>query len=111
PSRFSYSWMRNAQQLRRLVLPEHLRQAAAPVVIDRFVFVEVDVDEAQQLDEAAWVSELAAREPGIAGMVGSLPLERGPAIEPDLSQLCKHKTLRAVRRLIQNQSDPDFCIR
>jgi predicted TIM-barrel fold metal-dependent hydrolase len=44
PSRLGYSWMNNAPQLKRVVLPEHLTEAAAPVRIDQFVFVEVDVD-------------------------------------------------------------------
>jgi L-fuconolactonase len=110
PSRLSYSWMRKAPQLRRLVLPEHLTAAAAPTIIDQFVFVEVDVDEGQQFEEAKWVSELAADEPRIAGMVGALPLERGPSIERDLERLCQLKPLRAVRRVIQSQPDPDFCI-
>ncbi len=111
PERLGYGWTRNAPQLDRTVLPEHLSKAADPVRIDQFVFVEVDVDEGQYLDEAAWVSELAEREPRLKGMVAALPLERGAEIEGDLDRLCQHKTLRGIRRLIQNQPDPDFCIR
>jgi L-fuconolactonase len=43
-------------------------------------------------------------------MVAALPLERGAAIEADLDRLRQHKILRGIRRLIQNQPDPDFCI-
>lgn len=110
PERLGYSWTVNALQLGRLVLPEHLTEAAAPVRIDQFVFVEVDVDPGQHLAEAAWVAEEATRDPRLKGMVAALPLERGAAVEDDLEQLCKHKILRAIRRLIQNQPDPDFCI-
>jgi L-fuconolactonase len=111
PERLGYGWTRNAPQLDRLVLPEHLTAAAEPVRIEQFVFVEVDVDEGQYLDEAAWVAEQAQRDPRLKGMVAALPLERGAAIEGDLDRLCQHKILRAVRRLIQTQPDPDFCIR
>ena len=111
PERLSYSWTRNVPELNRLVLLEHLSQAAAPVRIDQFVFVEADVDEGQQLDEAAWVAEQAQHDPRLRGMVAALPLERGAAIEGDLDRLCQHKILRAIRRLIQNQPDPDFCVR
>ena len=38
-----------------LVLPSDLTAAAGPVEIEQFVFVEVDVDFPQHLDEAAWV--------------------------------------------------------
>ncbi len=79
--------------------------------IDRFVFVEVDVDLPQHLDEAAWIDGIAQNDKRLAGMVAALPLERGKAIKPELDRLRQNKSLRAVRRLIQTQSDPDFCIK
>jgi L-fuconolactonase len=111
PKRFCYAWTRNAPSLNRQVLPEHLTKAAAPVEIDQFVFVEVDVDFPQHLAEAEWIASLARSDPRLKGMVAALPLERGAAIAGELDQLRQHKILRGVRRLIQNQPDPDFCIR
>jgi len=111
PKRFAYSWTRNAPSLNRQVLPDDLTRAAAPVKIEQFVFVEVDVDVPQHLDEASWVGELARSDPRLTGMVAALPLERGEAIEPELEQLAQHKILKAIRRLIQNQPDPGFCVR
>jgi L-fuconolactonase len=111
PKRFSYAWMKNAPQLSRLVLPEHLTEAAKPVEVDQFVFVEVDVDMPQHLDEAKWVASLAKKDPRLKGMVAALPLEKGVKVAPDLEKLRKYPILRAVRRLIQNQPDPDFCIK
>ena len=111
PQRFGYAWTRNAPSLNRQVLPEHLTRAAAPTRIDEFVFVEVDVDFPQHLAEAEWIASLAKSDPRLRGMVAALPLERGRDIAGELDQLRRHKILRGVRRLIQNQSDPDFCIR
>jgi L-fuconolactonase len=111
PKRFGYAWTRNAPSLNRQVLPEHLTQAAAPVKIDKFVFVEVDVDYPQHVAEAAWIESLAQSDPRLCGMVAALPLEQGKAAQPDLDKLCMNKRLRGIRRLIQNQADPDFCIR
>ena len=111
PKRFGYAWTKNAPSLNRQVLPQHLYQAAEPVKVDRFVFVEVDVDLPQHLAEAEWVAELARSDTRLAGMVAALPLERGKAIEVELDALRKHTVLRGVRRLIQNQADPEFCIR
>jgi L-fuconolactonase len=111
PGRLSYAWTKNAPPLNRRVLPDDLMAAAAPVAIDRFVFVEVDVDMPRYLDEAAWVDKLAAADLRIGGMVAALPLERGAAISGDLETLRRHKALRGVRRLIQNQPDPEFCLR
>jgi L-fuconolactonase len=110
PNRFGYAWTKGQPSLNRQVLPADLTRAAAPVEIDQFVFVEVDVDFPQHLDEAAWVAEQAEGDRRLTGMVAALPLERGQAIEADLEQLCRHKILRGIRRLIQTQPDPQFCL-
>jgi predicted TIM-barrel fold metal-dependent hydrolase len=110
PQRFGYAWTKNAPSLKREVLPKHLFAAASPVKIDQFVFVEVDVDFPQHVAEAEWVDGLAKVEPRLKGQVASLPIERGTAIKPELDRLRALKTLRAIRRLIQNQPNPDFCI-
>lgn len=111
PARFGYAWTAGAPVLKRQELPANLFEVAKPVQIDRFVFVEVDVDFPQHLAEAAWVADLARAEPRLKGMVAALPLERGKAIKGELDQLRQHKILKSIRRLIQNQPDPDFCIR
>jgi len=110
PTRFGYAWTKHAPSLNRRVLADDLMKAAAPVKIEKLVFVEVDVDLPQHLDEAKWIDGMAAADKRIAGMVAALPLERGKAIEGELDQLRKNKVLRGIRRLIQNQADPDFCI-
>ncbi len=111
PKRFGYAWTKNAPSLNRTVLPEHLTKAAAPVQVDQIVFVEVDVDLPQHVDEAAWVQSLSQADPRVKGVVAALPLERGKAAKAELDQLRQNKNLRGIRRLIQNQADPDFCIR
>jgi L-fuconolactonase len=111
PNRFGYGWTKAAPSLARPVLPQHLTDAAKNVKIDKYVFVEVDVDFPQHLEEAAWVASLAGGDKRLAGMVAALPLERGKAIEPELDRLRQHKLLRGIRRLIQTQPDPDFCIK
>ena len=110
PGRFGYAWTKGNPVLHRQVLPADLTQAAAPVEIEQFVFVEVDVDFPQHLDEAAWVAEQDAGDRRLSGMVAALPLERGAAIEAELEQLCRHRILRGIRRLIQTQADPEFCL-
>ena len=108
---FGYGWTKNLPSLAREVLPQHLTKAAEPVKIEQFVFVEVDVDYPQHLAEAAWVTKLAKSDQRLTGMVAALPLEKGRSIETELEELKKHMPLRGVRRLIQTQPDPDFCVR
>lgn len=110
PKRFGYAWTANAPSLNRTVLPAEFFEAAAPVKIEKFVFVEVDVDLPQHVAEAEWIDGLALSEPKLAGMVAALPLEQGKAVAGDLEKIARLKAARGIRRLIQNQADPDFCI-
>jgi L-fuconolactonase len=111
PKKFGYAWMKDAPPLNRQVLPIDFTRATGPVNVDHFVFVEVDVDFPQHLREANWVAGLATSDKRLTGMVASLPLERGKAIEPEIHELRRHTILRGIRRLIQNQPDPEFCVR
>ncbi|HYC24626.1 MAG TPA: amidohydrolase family protein [Roseiarcus sp.] len=109
--RFGYSWAANAPKLKRDWTPDDLQSCAKPYTIEGFVFVEVDVDMPQYLDEAVWVQALAERDNRLKGAVACLPLERGKAIEPEIARLASLPVMRGVRRLIQNQPDPDYVLR
>jgi L-fuconolactonase len=109
--RFGYSWAAGAPKLKRDWTPDDLQGCAKPYTIEGFVFVEVDVDMPQYLDEAVWVQALAERDNRLKGAVACLPLERGKAIEPEIARLASLPVMRGVRRLIQNQPDPDYVLR
>ena len=109
--RFGYAWSSGAPKLKRDWTADDLAASAKPYTIEGFVFVEVDVDMPQYLDEADWVDSLAARDKRILGAVVCLPLERGKAIEPEIARVAGLRRTRGVRRLIQNQSDPEFVLK
>jgi predicted TIM-barrel fold metal-dependent hydrolase len=110
-TRFRYSWAAGAPALARDWRLDDLARAAKPFEIEGIVFVEVDVDMPQYLDEANWVDETARIEKRLMGAVVCLPLERGAAIEPEMARIAGLKTTRGVRRLLQNQTDPEFMLR
>jgi L-fuconolactonase len=109
--RFGYAWAAGAPQLKRDWTVNDLANAAKPYEIEGLVFVEVDVDMPQYLDEAEWVDGLARLDPRVMGAVVCLPLEKGPAVEPEMARVAKLKSARGVRRLIQNQPDPEFVLK
>ncbi len=109
--RFGYAWSQGAPALKRDWTPDDLAAAARPYEIEGFVFVEVDVDMPQYLDEADWVDGLARRDRRLLGAVACLPLERGAAIEPEMARIAKLPAIRGVRRLIQNQPDPEYVLK
>ncbi len=108
--RFGYAWSNGAPALRRDWTPDDLARSVKPYEIEGFVFVEVDVDIPQYLDEAEWVDSLARQDHRVLGAVVCLPLEQGRAIEPEIERVAKLPTVRGVRRLIQNQRDPEFVL-
>ena len=89
--RFAYSWAKDAPALKRDWTPDDLASRAKPFELEGFVFVEVDVDMPQYLDEAEWVDGLAEHDRRVLGAVVSLPLERGAAIEPEMARVAKLK--------------------
>ncbi len=109
--RFRYSWAAGAPKLGRDWTIADLTARAAPYVIENMAFAEVDVDMPQYMDEALWVQSLADQDPRLKGCVACLPLERGAALEPEMERLAKLPVMRGIRRLIQNQPDPDFAVK
>jgi L-fuconolactonase len=109
--RFGYAWSKSAPALQRDGTPEDLVRSARPYELEGFVFVEVDVDMPQYLDEAEWVDSLANSDRRVLAAVVCLPLERGEAIEPEIERISRLPAVRGVRRLIQNQPDPDYVLK
>jgi L-fuconolactonase len=109
--RFGYGWAAGAPKLNRNWTPEDLAACAAPNVIEGYVFVEVDVDQPQYLEEADWVQAIADRDKRLKGCVASLPMEQGAVLEVEMARLAKLPVMRGIRRLIQNQPDPEFVLK
>lgn len=81
------------------------------VAVDAMVFLECDVDPASVIPETAWVTEQAKGDPRIGAIVAHAPLERGNAVLPHFDQLASFPLVRGVRRLLQQEADPEFCLR
>jgi L-fuconolactonase len=112
PNTLSYPWVAGVPLLNTPYLPEDYSRLSAGFEIEKLVFVEVDVADGQNLDEARWVAAQADRDPRIAGIVAAMPMERGKAIEAQLAEYAKLPLARGVRRLIQHHSgEPGWCLR
>jgi L-fuconolactonase len=112
PNVLSYPWVAGVPLLNKAYLPEDYSRLSAGLEIEKLVFVEVDVADGQNLDEARWVAAQADRDPRIAGIVAAMPMERGTAIEAQLAQYATLPLARGVRRLIQHHvGEPGWCLR
>ena len=109
PGRLGYPWLEAVPALKRPFLPADYA-AAAPPGSAQFVFVEAGAEAAHPLREAAWVSGLAEREPGLAGIVAYAPLERGQDARACLEALAQFPLVKGIRRMIQTEKHPGFCL-
>jgi L-fuconolactonase len=108
--RLRYDWLKNEPKINRTYLLDDFDKARGKVAVDKIVFAEVCVNSGLHLQEAAFVEEMADADPRLCGMVAHLPVENGAAIERDLLALEKYKTLRGIRRLIEIEPNPTFCL-
>lgn len=108
--RLSYGWLQGVPKLNRTYLLADFDAARGPVAVDKLVFAEVDVDPGLHLAEADFVQGMADADPRLCGMVAHLPLEKGRAVAADLDMLKRHRILSGIRRLIEKERDPSFCL-
>jgi L-fuconolactonase len=111
PGLISYPWLADIPLLNRPYLLDDYRRDFASVEVEAMVFVQCEADFAAAAREAEWAAEQARMDPRIKGMVAWAPLENGAAAAEDVALLKRHAILRGVRRIIQFEDDPDFCLR
>ena len=108
--RLSYGWLANVPKINRTWLLKDFDAARQDVKVDKFVFAEVAVDPGLHIKEAAFVQEMADTDPRLAGMIAHAPLEKGVSVEADIMALKKFRCLRGIRRLIETERNPAFCL-
>jgi len=110
PARLHYPWLVRVPSLARAFLPAEYAAAAQTAGVGKLIFVECGCAGRQGLEEANWVSELAAREPRLKGMVAQASVELGARVTHELAVLSKQGLVKGVRRNLQAETDPYFCL-
>ena len=111
PAQFRYPWLEGLPALNRSVKPADFRAASSSADVSKFVFVECGCEPAQSLAEVDWVSNLAKGEPRLKGIVAHASLERGEEARPEFEMLASRPLVKGVRRNLQSEPDPEFCLR
>ena len=106
----TYPWLSDIPLLNKPYLLADFDAACGSVEVEKFVFVQADVVPAQSLAETNWVTQLATTDTRIAGIVAHAPLEEGTAVRPHLETLAQNPLVKGIRRLIQSEPDPTFCL-
>lgn len=104
----NYAWLPDVPPINKTHRPEDFTEACGPVDVEGIIFVQADADES--LREAEWVTELSKADPRIQGIVAKASLEQGDGARGDLEVLSSNPLVKGIRRLIQSEEDPEFCI-
>jgi L-fuconolactonase len=111
PEWLRYPWLAGLAQLNRPFLPQDFQAASAGAGLTGFIFVECGCEPSQLLAETDWVATLAKREPRLRGIVAQAPVERSDVIRDSLTALARRPLVKGVRRLLQGETQADFCLR
>ena len=112
PEQFSMPWLANIPLLQRPYgLQDYYEQTQGLPVVG-MVYIEVGVELHEALREAHYVADLAREEPRLQAIVAAAPVERGAAVREHLEALLAITPLiKGVRRNLQDEAEPDFCLR
>ena len=111
PAQFRYTWLDGLPVLNRSFKAADFRAASASADVSKFIFVECGCEPSQSLAEVDWVENLAKDEPRLKGIVAHASLELGGEARPELEMLASHPLVKGVRRNLQSEPDPGFCLR
>ncbi len=111
PNHLRYPWLDDNVLLNKPYLLADYQRACGPVLVEKLVFLQCECDFAQFREEAAWVTSLAQEDPRLQGIVPWAPLENGDAARVDLEKFAENPLIKGVRRIIQFEPDPAFCLR
>ena len=112
PAQFSMPWLADIPLLNRPYGLQDYREQTQSLPIMEMVYVEVGVEPQEALREARHVADLAREEPRLRAIVAAAPVERGVAVSEHLESLVAVSPLiKGVRRNLQDETEPDFCLR
>src|SRR5438093_3241043 len=115
PEHFRIAWLDGSPRLnKRFAIPEY-REHTAGLDVEAMVYMEVDLAPEYKLLEVQWVVERAGEDPRLKGIVASAPVEYGEQVRAFLDVLVAlnppgQTLIKGVRRLIQSEPDPEFCL-
>jgi len=110
PAKLNYPWLASVPALSRTFLPENYSAATKTANVGKMIFVECGCAASQSIDEARWISEIATRETRLKGIVAQAAVELGARVMGELATLAKNPLVKGVRRNLQGETDPYFCL-
>jgi L-fuconolactonase len=110
-ARMPYPWLAEVPAIADSHSPRELASEAGASTPGAIVFVEAGAAAGHARAEVDWISELAAQDPRIVAIVAQLAVHRGAETEEALPALASHGLVRGVRHNLQDEPEPELCLR
>ena len=111
PAHFRISWLDHNALLNKTYGLAEYRQHCAGVNVEAMVYIQTEVETPYAILEARWAAACAGEDPRLKGIVPWAPLEYGERVRAFLDSLAEiGKRIKGIRRIIQFEPDPDFCL-
>jgi len=112
PAYIRIPWLDASALLNQRYGLNEYRQHTDGIEVAAFVYVQVDAAPAYGLIEAQWVADQARADPRLQAIVAWAPIADGLRARSYLDALVRiDPRIKGVRRLLQGESDPAFCLR
>ncbi|MGE3797826.1 MAG: amidohydrolase, partial [Thermomicrobiales bacterium] len=109
--RFRIPWLDDITMLNRPMSLTDYEDATAGLPVEGLVYLQVEVSPPYALSEAREIARLAETSQQIRGIIPWAPLEFGERCRLFLEELAAVSPLiKGVRRIVQAEPDPDFCL-
>ena len=110
-SRFNLTWLSGAPHINRSFLLKDYAEATAGLGVEKTVYMEVDLDPAQQAQEAEFVIETCKRDdnPMVAGVISGRPAS--PGFKEYITRYKGNPYIKGVRQILHVPTTPTgFCL-
>src|SRR5262245_21372712 len=112
PQRFRMTWLDGNELLNKPYGLAEYREHTRGVTVAAMVYLQVEVEPPYALLEARWAADRAREDPRLQGIVPWAPLEHGEQVRSFLEALVAlDPRIKGVRRIVQSEPDPAFCLR
>lgn len=108
--KFRYPWLDEIPALNRTFSLDDYNKACGSVKVGKMVFMQCECLPSQYLQEVGWITELSKTDDRISGIVSWAPLEKGERARPEIELLKGNSLVKGLRRIIQSEPDPEFCL-
>jgi L-fuconolactonase len=105
PKNLRYPWLDGNDFLNRSFALEDYNRDCGGVEVGKIVFMECACEQSSNMDEVAWVTDLAKKDRRIRGIVASAPLEMGGGVEETLAKLKENDLVKGIRCMINFEAE------